>query len=769
MDSTRPMLPAYTTYAPALGSAAQAAMTSQPHLHPSPLPPTQPPMMENRLLPPSNTHRPSSTIGLVSQGASAEQKLGFVPITAPNPPMFTTDSPAKKSSYPNFAQSSMPHQTALFTTFSSATATVSSKQTQRADDSEHGSFADFPPPAYEAKAPLKRKLMDSAPLREAPVKRPKSDDASTTRLPEPHQMPTIEDDGTKPPYSYASLIAMAILRAPNRRLTLAQIYKWISDTFSYYKNVDAGWQNSIRHNLSLNKAFGKQERPKDDPGKGNYWIIKPGHEEPFHNHKQVRRATMSSVPVPAAPPRELISQPPSATTTTTWVVPPPPMRQQQQQQQQQQQTHQQPAQRQQQRQPSHLLPPPPPSALSQSKAGSLHVVDLDSDATLPASDPALQEDTGDEAPQRAMPPRPAAMRSSPLQTIRSSPPIPPPRFSRAGTPPTPTHQAGPTPAQRSRKRKSISMNDSGYYSSLESSVVRPNKAARMLTSDLDIDQPRINRGRAEEEICRIRSSSHEMSPGQGASQPNMRSKVASSPRPSEPHVSMLPPPLTPVIKFKKPARPPPSVSPNTNLRNHRARIQSMVNSPIKQLGLGDDDTVPWSPAFTLLEESLDLAGDSDSDTDEPVRGNFEVYEDPRTEDDHADDGDDKKSPVRVSSRKEIPIFARKRFTHPLADMEELDKLLNRGPQPYHWKPIKTPPPASPSRLPDGSHLGESKEEDLFAFNLFDENNDSNSEVDGVDLLQGFQKINGSKKDESLKHKLIQARPQLSGRSQTTMF
>ncbi|KAK9480524.1 hypothetical protein V1514DRAFT_325642 [Lipomyces japonicus] len=105
--------------------------------------------------------------------------------------------------------------------------------------------------------------------------------SASTHIPPPHLMPVIEDDGEKPPFSYATLIGMAILRAENRRLTLAQIYKWINDTFAWYRASDASWQNSIRHNLSLNKAFSKQERPKDDPGKGNYWVVEPGCEYLF--------------------------------------------------------------------------------------------------------------------------------------------------------------------------------------------------------------------------------------------------------------------------------------------------------------------------------------------------------------------------------------------------------------------------------------------------------------------------------------------------------
>ncbi|KAG4301898.1 hypothetical protein PCANB_002100 [Pneumocystis canis] len=113
-------------------------------------------------------------------------------------------------------------------------------------------------------------------------------------IPEPHEMPLIEDDGQKPPYSYATLIGMAILRSPQRRLTLSAIYHWISQTFEYYCNNDSGWQNSIRHNLSLNKAFIKQERPKDEPGKGNYWTIEPGYEFQFMKGRTRKNASTGS-------------------------------------------------------------------------------------------------------------------------------------------------------------------------------------------------------------------------------------------------------------------------------------------------------------------------------------------------------------------------------------------------------------------------------------------------------------------------------------------
>ncbi|XP_029923434.1 forkhead box protein K1 [Myripristis murdjan] len=131
-------------------------------------------------------------------------------------------------------------------------------------------------------------------------------------------------DESKPPYSYAQLIVQAISSAPDRQLTLSGIYSHITKHYPYYRTADKGWQNSIRHNLSLNRYFLKVARSQDEPGKGSFWRVDSASEsklveQAFRKRRQRGVACfrtpfgpLSSRSAPASPTHQGLLSPPSS-------------------------------------------------------------------------------------------------------------------------------------------------------------------------------------------------------------------------------------------------------------------------------------------------------------------------------------------------------------------------------------------------------------------------------------------------------------------------
>lgn len=81
--------------------------------------------------------------------------------------------------------------------------------------------------------------------RPQPRKPPPSPIDLTARL-DPLEAQAYRYHDAKPPYSYAALITFAINSSQRRRMTLSDIYNWISSNFPYYRDAGTGWKVGVR-------------------------------------------------------------------------------------------------------------------------------------------------------------------------------------------------------------------------------------------------------------------------------------------------------------------------------------------------------------------------------------------------------------------------------------------------------------------------------------------------------------------------------------------
>lgn len=631
-----------------------------------------------------------------------------------------TGSPMKRTSMPPAQQfQAVPVAHSMFATFDSNLDFT--QENYQVPSAVHDTYAEFPEHGYSRRPPLKRSYSDAAHTGERPIKRSRPEDEGSQQppqpqqLPEPEDMPPVEDDGNKPQYSYAQMIGMAILRAPQRQLTLAQIYDWISTTFAFYRDdPKQGWHNSIRHNLSLNKAFTKKERPKGDAGKGSYWIIEPGMEPQFLKDKQRKHSNVPGMTIHQNGSRSdiQIMAPPlaEALAPKPWSIQP-------------------------------AVPPPRPQTAPA-------LPELSSDATLPASDPALEEEETNDA---ALPS--AALPSSPAPILNSSPPVVASNHNRTISSPVLTRAA----SNKQHRRSATVMEDSGYWSEIPSSHRKSMHNGIVLTSELDIaasNSKKLGRtsvGRAEDEIRRMRSSPRVPTPDKQRLDILLFEDESSSPvRPSP---SKIANPTTPAFTFKKPLRPPPSVSPNSQLLFHRQAMNDFTDSPLKVSNFDFEVSTPLmkTPGVNLRSQ---------------FEEEFEVWEQhnwlgrtPATPGLNS-------SPLKKSVKRPGSLLRTNTSAGILSEMTNTHKLNAKTPSrtpllKSAFRGGNVGSPLKTSTLPSLDNY-----EDFFTFG--DENLNVSfeeaSDGEGLDLSQGFGKIGAPVTTPARS-----ARPGLGPRSQSTRF
>ncbi|XP_065549463.1 forkhead box protein J1 [Lathamus discolor] len=154
-----------------------------------------------------------------------------------------------------------------------------------------------------------------------PISSSTSRTAHTTVAMNPQLMEDIDyktNPQVKPPYSYATLICMAMEASEKPKITLAAIYKWITDNFCYFRHADPTWQNSIRHNLSLNKCFIKVPREKGEPGKGGFWKLDPQYADRLKN-SAFKKRKVPPVQIHPAFTKNTQQDPPCTTSSSSLV------------------------------------------------------------------------------------------------------------------------------------------------------------------------------------------------------------------------------------------------------------------------------------------------------------------------------------------------------------------------------------------------------------------------------------------------------------------
>ncbi|KZT27013.1 hypothetical protein NEOLEDRAFT_1240670 [Neolentinus lepideus HHB14362 ss-1] len=150
--------------------------------------------------------------------------------------------------------------------------------------------SDSPPPPVAEPPPLVKKppaqpdpeLSTTSVKPKVASKKRKKPDVDAIPRPKPEDMPP------KPQLTYAQLCYKAI-KAMGGRATLQDICNWAINNYDWYRfNEGTGWESSIRHNLSSNRAFQKVEKSPGEKGKGFYWTVDEKFEHTFEERENAQ-------------------------------------------------------------------------------------------------------------------------------------------------------------------------------------------------------------------------------------------------------------------------------------------------------------------------------------------------------------------------------------------------------------------------------------------------------------------------------------------------
>ncbi len=113
----------------------------------------------------------------------------------------------------------------------------------------------------------------------------------------PSDVPGTQVNAQRPPYGHAQLIGRALLSSPDRPLTVAEIIKWLRESYAYYRDPAVNVSSNVSATLSLHKDFVKQEKPSDSHGRANLWSIVPSARHKYLSSFSTQPPEQSQTPL----------------------------------------------------------------------------------------------------------------------------------------------------------------------------------------------------------------------------------------------------------------------------------------------------------------------------------------------------------------------------------------------------------------------------------------------------------------------------------------